>query len=120
MAKENKDNDEKAVNSLKSIGLFTIGIASSLYLTLLYKITWNWFLADKLFEVGYWELFLGLVIFRYMILDGSTTALNSRMNEKFGRRSYSVRVGNLIGRTTVNTTIFGILYVIHLMISYYS
>src|SRR6185312_9046978 len=110
MTKENKANDEKSTDALKSIGLISVGVVSSLYLTLLYKITWNWFFADKFFEVGYWELFLGLVIFRYMTLDGSTTALNSRMNEKFGRRSYSVRVGNLIGRTTVNTTIFGILY----------
>lgn len=112
--------EEKAIRFLKTMGLMISKWGMSLYFTLLYVTVWNWFLSDKLFVVGYWEMFLGVIIIRYIFGTHIGNFTNMRLDKAIGEEKASGKLVNLFIVATYRTIFFGVLYVVHLMISYYS
>lgn len=120
MTRRLKQKNETKLSFLQFLGLTIIDIPVILYSTLLYKIVWGWFLVDKFFEVGYWELFLGLVALRFMIAGAGANMERMRLEKVIGSPSFEDWITHLLSKVFVNTAFFGILYVINLMINYYS
>src|SRR5690606_16310538 len=104
----------------ESFMLWIMSIGTLFYTAFLGKIVWGWFLAEKLFTVGYWELFLGIIAVRFIFGINKGSDADLRMNEKFGVDNIEKRLGRGFGYLLGYTTVFGILFIVKLIISYYS
>lgn len=108
------------LNPLGNFAVTMTGIAGLFYTTLLSKIVWGWFMVDKLFEVNYWEMFLGILIVRFIFGTNNAGMLSMRINEKLGKESTSKRITRIVGNYLGMTMLFGIFFIVKLIISYYS
>lgn len=115
-----KENKQTQSNPIEGFAMTVLGFIGLMYLTLLYKAVWNWFLADKLFEVGYWELLLGVLVVRFIILGTGITRLKVRLDEKLGKPKFQERFVSWVGALAGETATFIILFIINLVVSYYS
>lgn len=106
-----------------------VGVFLNLFLTvgaIFYKawlalIVWNWFLADKLFDLTYWGMFLGLFIVGFFT-SGFLGKLDTK--EKIDYSSgvkivlpVSTVTRNLIGSLFLNTLAFGIIWLVYVIIT---
>lgn len=110
-----KENKLSTSSFLEDVGLFCMKIIMSLYSTFLFKILWDWFLENKLFEIGYWELYLGLMLFRCMLLGTSGVSASIRLNKEIGREPISDRLSLIFSKGLFNTLIFGLFYIVKLV-----
>ena len=113
-------SEDKAVRFFKATGFQMAAWTFSLYFTLLYMTVWNWFLSDRFFTVGYWEMFLGVIVIRYIMNSYTGSKAIVRLDREIGKQSYATQTTDLFSIAIVRTLTFGILYIVHLMISYYS
>ena len=108
------------ITNLQSVGLFLVSIPFILYNTFLYTTVWNWFLSEKLFAISYWDMLLVGVVLRF-ILGSNNTGFNiERINKKVGFPNLFDKYSNIFASAVVRTIGFGILFFLHLIISYYS
>lgn len=117
MTTQTNTKDVNTLSFSEGLSMFIIQVTAMFYFTLLYKITWGWFLADRLFEVGYWELFLGLIVVRFILLPMPSGTLLQRFEKEFGKLDFSTRMKNIFSTVAFNSFFFGILYVIYLIIN---
>lgn len=120
MTRQMKQKNATKLSFLQFLGLTIIDIPVILYSTLLYKIVWGWFFVERFFEVGYWELFLGLVVLRFMVAGAGANMNKMRLEKELGSPSFEEWITHIFTKVFVNTVFFGILYIINLMINYYS
>lgn len=117
-----KEVEVKVAEALGWLSLIGFHIASAFYKVLLSMLVWNWFIADYSFTIGYWQMFLVLVIFSFLF-GGKFSKLEiaAKINKISGKRtkvqlgldeSYKVAFKALL----TNTFIFVILYGIYLLI----
>lgn len=114
------EEKSSAKRFFESTGLLIIGFLSMMYFTLLGKALWDWFLVDRFFELTYWELFLGVVVVRFILLGSRLGSIETRMDNQVGKLQFLEQTMRTVGNAIGGTMIFGILFIINLIISYYS
>ncbi|MEK4025316.1 hypothetical protein [Sporosarcina sp. FSL W7-1283] len=99
--------------------LFFLNVVAVLYFTFIYQTIWNWFIADYLFVVSYWEMFLGAFILRVILLP-SRKYNNIKITEEENKKlSFSTRLENILFIVIGNTLVFAVLFIINLILAYY-
>lgn len=99
--------------------LFFLNVAAVLYFTFIYQTVWNWFIADYLFAVSYWEMFLGAFILRTILLPSRKYSDIKITEEKNKRLSFSTRLENGMFTVLGNTLFFAVLFIVNLILAYY-
>ena len=104
-----------------NLGLIALSVAGLFYRMLLLTLVWNWFLADKLFEVSYWGMFLATIILD-LFSGGFTTLHQNQLKFKkiFGEdeqlsmsEKYKVRLQGLAS----STLFFGVVWLVYVIIT---
>lgn len=99
--------------------LLSLNVAATLYFTFIYQTIWNWFVADYLFTISYWEMFLGSSILRVILLPHRKYSDIKVAEEKKKRLSFSTRIENGIFNIFAVTFSFAIFFIINLILAYY-
>lgn len=107
-------------NPIEDFTVTMTGFIGLFYTALLSKVVWGWFMVDKLFEVTYWEMFLGILVVRFIFGTNNVGILSVRVNEELGKEVATKRITRIIGSLIGTTLLFGIFFVVKMIISYYS
>jgi hypothetical protein len=118
-----KKKDLTGTEALGWLVLVLLQFGSMFYKILLGMVTWNLYLADYTFTVGYWQMFLIVMVFG-MTFGGSglwKLELEAKLNQISGKRAkVSLGLEESFKQTSktylFNTITFGILYVIYTLI----
>lgn len=104
-----------------NLGLLALSVAGLFYRILLLTLVWDWFIADKLFEISYWGMFLATIIIE--LFNGGFATLHQ--NElKFKKifegdqqlsmsEKYQVKLQGLFA----STLFFGVIWLVYVIIT---
>lgn len=111
---KNKESlEEKLTLRLLSIGAI-------LYSTFVYQKVWNWFIASYLFSISYWEMMLGVMIIRFIVIPKRSYSEIRELTEKADSLSFVEKLENRIFSLFLFTLALGLFFSIKLLFTYFS
>lgn len=104
-----------------NLGLIALSVAGLFYRMLLLTLVWNWFIADKLFEVSYWGMFLVTLIIE-LFTGGFTTLYQNELKfkkifDKEKQLSMSEKYQSKLQGLFVSTLFFGVIWLVYVIIT---
>lgn len=104
-----------------NLGLIALSVAGLFYRILLLTLVWNWFIADKLFEISYWGMFLATLIIE-LFTGGFTTLYQNELKfkkifEEDEQLSISEKYQAKLQGLFVSTLFFGIIWLVYVIIT---
>lgn len=96
-----------------------LNIVALFYFVLLFQVVWNWFVADILVALTYWQMFLGVFVARYIVLLNPRYSKIKINDEEYLKASLSTRVEDFLMNIFMNTFGFLIFFIINLILAYY-
>lgn len=99
--------------------IFFLRFAMLLYFIFIYQTVWNWFIADFLFPLTYLQMFIGVVLARFIFLPSKKQSKMKKLTEEEKNESFAVKLDDTVYAIASTTMAFGILFVARLIISYY-
>lgn len=104
----------------ESLVLSALTLGTVFYSTFIYQKVWNWFIASYLFQIGYWEMMLGAAVIGFIAVPRKRYSEVKKFNEKIDKLSFTEKLEDRVSDLILTTMLFGIFFLIKLLITYFS
>lgn len=111
---------KNACTAGERLSLTLLNVAMVLYFILVSQTVWNWFVADLAFPLTYWQMFLGYMIARFIVVPTKRYSSIKEAEEKVKKLSFSTRIEDCLFNLLGITFMFAVFFIINLIIAYYN
>lgn len=118
---QNKENSKVYSDLIGTFLNLFLAIGSPFYKAWLVLVVWDWFLADKFFDLTYWGMFFGLFILKFFTSNHfgnleTKEKIDFATGEKVELPVWTV-TKNLVVSIASNTFTFGIIWLVYVIIN---